>query len=425
MCAALRSGGAVHVRLCAWGRKRPKQQQQDGGSWGSIGAQADSAAWPPQRHGGTPSSSSRGKEGQPLRCPLTDGTGWNGAASQAAGDSERRVASLAVADSPASRRDDKSSWEAAADGTGRSSAAGSHPTHRLPAELSASPALTPPPMHCAPPADEHFRLVYDAKGRFVVHRITKEEASYKLCKVRRPAVHACHTAPLCVARCMGAAAAAARHTGHPPAPGLAGASHPPAASPPSTAPPQVKRMAFGKGGIPHIGTHDGRTVRYPDPEIKVGSGRAGGRLALLLPPLLSPPQPRLPAIATQASLPLGVGRTTVSSVERGPPPSHASLCPPSPLPGERHGDAGPGDGQDQGLHQVRRGQPGEAGAEGEAGRISAANHGCCVTLGGGLLPVGAGGQGCGVEALVPDWADHGARNTLLLRTCWHYASGCT
>jgi small subunit ribosomal protein S4e len=55
--------------------------------------------------------------------------------------------------------------------------------------------------------------VYDAKGRFVVHRITKEEASYKLCKVRR--------------------------------------------------------LAFGKGGIPHIGTHDGRTIRYPDPEIKV------------------------------------------------------------------------------------------------------------------------------------------------------------
>jgi small subunit ribosomal protein S4e len=31
--------------------------------------------------------------------------------------------------------------------------------------------------------DEHFRLVYDAKGRFVVHRITAEEAAYKLCKV--------------------------------------------------------------------------------------------------------------------------------------------------------------------------------------------------------------------------------------------------
>ena len=41
------------------------------------------------------------------------------------------------------------------------------------------------PSPLAPPADEHFRLVYDAKGRFVVHRITKEEASYKLCKVRR------------------------------------------------------------------------------------------------------------------------------------------------------------------------------------------------------------------------------------------------
>lgn len=32
--------------------------------------------------------------------------------------------------------------------------------------------------------DEYFRLVYDTKGRFVVHRITKEEAAYKLCKVR-------------------------------------------------------------------------------------------------------------------------------------------------------------------------------------------------------------------------------------------------
>jgi ribosomal protein S4E len=54
--------------------------------------------------------------------------------------------------------------------------------------------------------------VYDAKGRFVVHRISAEEANYKLCKVRR--------------------------------------------------------MQFGKGGIPYIGTHDGRTIRYPDPEVK-------------------------------------------------------------------------------------------------------------------------------------------------------------
>ena len=31
--------------------------------------------------------------------------------------------------------------------------------------------------------DEHFRLMYDQKGRFVVHRITGIEAQYKLCKV--------------------------------------------------------------------------------------------------------------------------------------------------------------------------------------------------------------------------------------------------
>ena len=35
--------------------------------------------------------------------------------------------------------------------------------------------------------DEYFRLVYDTKGRFMVHRISKEEAAYKLCKVRGPA----------------------------------------------------------------------------------------------------------------------------------------------------------------------------------------------------------------------------------------------
>jgi small subunit ribosomal protein S4e len=62
-----------------------------------------------------------------------------------------------------------------------------------------------------PKTNEHFRLVYDSKGRFVVHRISPEEASYKLCKVRR--------------------------------------------------------MQFGKGGVPYIATHDGRTIRYPDPEI--------------------------------------------------------------------------------------------------------------------------------------------------------------
>ena len=32
---------------------------------------------------------------------------------------------------------------------------------------------------------EKFRLLYDAKGRFIVHRITAAEVKYKLCRVRR------------------------------------------------------------------------------------------------------------------------------------------------------------------------------------------------------------------------------------------------
>lgn len=50
---------------------------------------------------------------------------------------------------------------------------------------------------------ENFRLVYDTKGRFTVHRITTEEAEYKLGK--------------------------------------------------------VKRVQLGKGGIPYLVTHDART----------------------------------------------------------------------------------------------------------------------------------------------------------------------
>jgi small subunit ribosomal protein S4e len=60
---------------------------------------------------------------------------------------------------------------------------------------------------------ECFRLIYDVKGRFTVHRITDEEAKYKLCKVRR--------------------------------------------------------VQMGPKGIPFITTHDGRTIRYPDPLVRV------------------------------------------------------------------------------------------------------------------------------------------------------------
>ena len=59
---------------------------------------------------------------------------------------------------------------------------------------------------------EHFRILYDVKGRFVVHRITAEEAQYKLLK--------------------------------------------------------VKRVQLGAKGVPLIVTHDGRTLRYPDPLVR-------------------------------------------------------------------------------------------------------------------------------------------------------------
>jgi len=61
--------------------------------------------------------------------------------------------------------------------------------------------------------NEFFRLIYDVKGRFAVHRITKEEAKYKLCK--------------------------------------------------------IKKVYVAPKGVPLIVTHDGRTIRYPDPHVKI------------------------------------------------------------------------------------------------------------------------------------------------------------
>merc|ERR1712025_1464767 len=60
---------------------------------------------------------------------------------------------------------------------------------------------------------ENFRLIYDIKGRFTIHRISPEEAKYKLCKVRK--------------------------------------------------------VSVGPKGVPYIVTHDARTIRYPDPLVKV------------------------------------------------------------------------------------------------------------------------------------------------------------
>jgi len=84
-------------------------------------------------------------------------------------------------------------------------------------------------------SDEHFRLMYDAKGRFILHRLARhnshmshcdlvfggrlnnknfpKEVQYKLCR--------------------------------------------------------VQRVALGAKGVPQINTHDGRTIRYPDPLAKI------------------------------------------------------------------------------------------------------------------------------------------------------------
>jgi len=74
---------------------------------------------------------------------------------------------------------------------------------------------------------EMYRLLYDVKGRFVLHKIPEKEASYKLLRVVR----------------VGTASKAS-----------------------------IGRNPFLNGqsaAIPYVVTHDGRTIRYPDPLIKV------------------------------------------------------------------------------------------------------------------------------------------------------------
>merc|ERR1711988_553359 len=59
---------------------------------------------------------------------------------------------------------------------------------------------------------ENFRLIFDVKGRYTIHRITNQEAKYKLCR--------------------------------------------------------VKAVKMGPKNVPYLYTSDGRTIRYPDPIIK-------------------------------------------------------------------------------------------------------------------------------------------------------------
>lgn len=63
-----------------------------------------------------------------------------------------------------------------------------------------------------PKAGDQFRLIFDTKGRYVLHRISDEEKKFKLAR--------------------------------------------------------VKRVEMSKKKIPFLVTHDGRTVRYPDPLVK-------------------------------------------------------------------------------------------------------------------------------------------------------------
>jgi len=75
--------------------------------------------------------------------------------------------------------------------------------------------------------NEQYRVLYDVKGRYTLHRITKEEGEYKLCKVVKQA--------------------------------------------------KAKKASIGRNpfvtgqaaSIPYIVTHDGRTIRYPDPSVSV------------------------------------------------------------------------------------------------------------------------------------------------------------
>tara|TARA_B110000090_G_C13302063_1_gene416192 strand:+ start:172 stop:966 length:795 start_codon:yes stop_codon:yes gene_type:complete len=64
-----------------------------------------------------------------------------------------------------------------------------------------------------PAANDAFRLIFDPKGRFVLHRLSAEEKLFKLCRVKDVAV-------------------------------------------------TLKK-------VPYVVTHDGRTIRYPDPLVKV------------------------------------------------------------------------------------------------------------------------------------------------------------
>lgn len=76
--------------------------------------------------------------------------------------------------------------------------------------------------------DEQFRLLYDVKGRFTIHRISSEESQFKLCRVIKLG--------------KGSKAATGRNPFH----------------------------VGQNGAVPYVVTHDGRTIRFADPLAKSG-----------------------------------------------------------------------------------------------------------------------------------------------------------
>jgi len=76
--------------------------------------------------------------------------------------------------------------------------------------------------------DEKYRLLYDVKGRFILHRISADEAKVKLCRIVKIGT--------------GSKASIGRNAA----------------------------KAGQAGAIPYAVTHDGRTIKYPDPMAKPG-----------------------------------------------------------------------------------------------------------------------------------------------------------
>lgn len=92
---------------------------------------------------------------------------------------------------------------------------------------------------------EKFRLIYDTKGRYVVHRISDKEASFKLLKV---SILSYLCLPSCLSLKIDSIIVIALFWNKLPV-------------------LQVKKVGMGEKAVPFLTTHDGRTIRYPDPRV--------------------------------------------------------------------------------------------------------------------------------------------------------------